>query len=76
MNRLALAFFAVCLTAFPVNAQTIKIVSSLPRTGSANSQSSSIVNGIQLAIEEIGVTVAGYKIAYHHKESRAASAAF
>lgn len=30
----------------------VKIISSLPRTGSANAQTSSIVNGIRLALEE------------------------
>jgi branched-chain amino acid transport system substrate-binding protein len=42
----------------------IKIVSSLPRTGSANAQTGSIVNGIQMAIEEVGGEVAGFKLAY------------
>jgi branched-chain amino acid transport system substrate-binding protein len=42
----------------------IKIVSSLPRTGSANAQSTTIVNGIQMAIDEFGGKVAGYTIAY------------
>lgn len=43
---------------------TIKIVSSLPRTGSANAQTGSIVNGIQMAIEEVGGVVGGFKLAY------------
>jgi branched-chain amino acid transport system substrate-binding protein len=64
MKKLAFAFFAVCLTALAGNAQTIKIVSSLPRTGSANAQTSSMVNGIRLAIEGIGGEVAGFKIVY------------
>ena len=42
----------------------IKIVSSLPRTGSANAQTGSIVNGIQMAIEEVGGEVAGFKLTY------------
>jgi branched-chain amino acid transport system substrate-binding protein len=42
----------------------IKIVSSLPRTGSANAQSTTIVNGIQMAIDEVGGSVAGYTIVY------------
>jgi branched-chain amino acid transport system substrate-binding protein len=43
---------------------TVKIVSSLPRTGSANAQTTTIVNGIKLAIAETGGTVAGFKIVY------------
>lgn len=42
----------------------IKIVSSLPRTGSANAQTGSMVNGIQMALEEVGGEVAGFKLAY------------
>lgn len=43
---------------------TIKIVSSLPRTGSANAQTGSIVNGINMALEEVGAEVAGFKLTY------------
>jgi branched-chain amino acid transport system substrate-binding protein len=42
----------------------IKIVSSLPRTGSANAQSTTLVNGIKLAISEIGGKVGDYTIQY------------
>ncbi len=48
----------------PSDPQTIKIVSSLPRTGSANSQSTSIVNGIKLAIDEVGGMIGDAKIIY------------
>lgn len=41
-----------------------RIVSSLPRTGSANAQTTSMVNGIRMAIEETGGSVAGMKISY------------
>jgi len=44
--------------------QTIKIVSSLPRTGSANAQSTTVVNGIKMAIEEYGGKVGDFKIDY------------
>jgi branched-chain amino acid transport system substrate-binding protein len=44
--------------------KVIKIVSSLPRTGSANSQTSSMVNGIKIAIEEAGGRVGEFTIAY------------
>ena len=43
---------------------TIKIVSSLPRTGSANSQTTTIVNGIRLALQEAGYKAAGMTITY------------
>jgi branched-chain amino acid transport system substrate-binding protein len=43
---------------------TIKIVSSLPRTGSANAQTTTIVNGIKLAIEETGGKVGDFTIDY------------
>ncbi len=41
-----------------------KIVSSLPRTGSANAQTTSIVNGIRMAIEEAGGKAGALAIAY------------
>lgn len=47
-----------------VSAETIKIVSSLPRTGSANAQSTAAVNGIRLAIKEAGAKVGTFDIAY------------
>lgn len=42
----------------------VKIVSSLPRTGSVNSQTTSIVNGIKLAIEETRASLPGFDIRY------------
>jgi branched-chain amino acid transport system substrate-binding protein len=45
-------------------AGVIKIVSSLPRTGSANAQTSTIVNGIKLAIDEVGGKVGNFTITY------------
>jgi hypothetical protein len=39
------------------NPGVIKIVSSLPRTGSARGQTDTIVNGIRMAIEEAGAKV-------------------
>lgn len=42
----------------------IKLVSSLPRTGSANNQTTSMVNGIKMAIEEVGGKVGEFTIAY------------
>jgi branched-chain amino acid transport system substrate-binding protein len=44
--------------------ETIRIVSSLPRTGSANAQTTSMVNGIKMAIDEQGGKIADFKIVY------------
>jgi branched-chain amino acid transport system substrate-binding protein len=44
--------------------ETVTIVSSLPRTGSANAQTNSIVNGIRLAIEEVKGTVGGMTVRF------------
>ncbi len=46
------------------NPAVVKIVSSLPRTGSANAQTTTIVNGIKMAIEEIGGKVGDFTIVY------------
>ena len=45
-------------------AGTIKIVSSMPRTGSAKGQTDTIVNGIRMALDEYGGEVAGLKVEY------------
>ncbi len=50
--------------AAPASAGTLKIISSLPRTGSANAQTNTMVNGIKLAIDEVGGQIDGWKIAY------------
>jgi branched-chain amino acid transport system substrate-binding protein len=44
--------------------ETIRIVSSLPRTGSANAQTTSMVNGIKMAIDELGGKIGNFKIVY------------
>src|SRR6266478_6019626 len=60
-----LAVLAVtCSVAFAANSQVIKIVSSLPRTGSANAQSTTLVNGIKIAIDEVGGKIGDYTLAY------------
>ncbi len=43
---------------------TLTILSSLPRTGSANAQTTTIVNGIKLAIAEVNGQIDGWTIAY------------
>jgi branched-chain amino acid transport system substrate-binding protein len=63
----ALTGAAFLLAAAPVQdsaGKTLKIVSSLPRTGSANAQTTSMVNGIKMAIEERGGAVDGFTIEY------------
>jgi branched-chain amino acid transport system substrate-binding protein len=42
----------------------VKIVSSMPRTGSAKGQTDTIANGIQMAIDDYGGEIAGMKIEY------------
>lgn len=44
--------------------EVVKIVSSLPRTGASNAQTTAVVNGIRMAIDEYGGEVAGFRIAY------------
>jgi branched-chain amino acid transport system substrate-binding protein len=53
-------------------AKTIKIVSSLPRTGSAKAQTNTIVNGIRLAIDEVGGKVGDFTIAYDDMDDASA----
>jgi branched-chain amino acid transport system substrate-binding protein len=48
--------------------QTIRVVSSLPRTGSAEGQTTTIVNGIKMAIEDVGGEVAGFTIEYRDRD--------
>jgi branched-chain amino acid transport system substrate-binding protein len=42
----------------------IKIVSSLPRTGSANAQTTTMVNGIKMAVDEVGGKIGNYTLVY------------
>ena len=42
----------------------VKIISSLPRTGSANAQTTTMVNGIKMAIEETGGKVGNFRLSY------------
>jgi branched-chain amino acid transport system substrate-binding protein len=56
------------------SASVIRIVSSLPRTGSANAQTTTMVNGIRLAISEAGGAVDGYTIDYVDMDDATAQA--
>lgn len=51
----------------------IKIVSSLPRTGSAQGQTDTIVNGIRLAIDDYGGEIAGMTIKHEDKDDATAA---
>lgn len=59
------ASIALCLTsrAF-ADDQIVKIVSSLPRTGSANAQTTTMVNSIRMAIDDVGGKVGAFKVVY------------
>ncbi|MFN0149773.1 MAG: branched-chain amino acid ABC transporter substrate-binding protein [bacterium] len=46
------------------SSNVVKIVSSLPRTGSANAQTTTMVNGIRMAIDESGGKVGEFAIEY------------
>jgi branched-chain amino acid transport system substrate-binding protein len=52
----------------------IKIVSSLPRTGSARAQTDTIVNGIRLALDEAGWRVGDFRIEYADWDDATAAA--
>ncbi|MSR68750.1 MAG: branched-chain amino acid ABC transporter substrate-binding protein [Phycisphaerales bacterium] len=58
------AMTAVTLAQSTETKGTLTIISSLPRTGSANAQTTTIVNGIKLAIAEVNGQVDGWTIAY------------
>ena len=64
VSAISLAAALAGAAAVPQQGKTLKIVSSLPRTGSANAQTTSMVNGIRMAIEERGGQVDGFAIAY------------
>ena len=62
MRTLLVSLLAVA--GFAAEPASLTIVSSLPRTGSANAQTSTIVNGIKLAIEQAGGKVGTTAITY------------
>ena len=53
-----------CSVAQAADSPVIKIISSLPRTGSATAQAQTMVNGIRMAIEEAGGRVGDFTIKY------------
>jgi branched-chain amino acid transport system substrate-binding protein len=62
--RITLTLLAMQLMVSLADAETITIVSSLPRTGSINAQTTSMVNGIKLAIQEVNSKVGAFTIDY------------
>ena len=52
----------------------VKIVSSLPRTGSAKAQTDTIVNGIRIAIEEAGGKCGDFEVVYADWDDATAAA--
>lgn len=78
MMRTFLLPFLLAGAAALSGSEVVKIVSSLPLTGSANAQCSSMVNGIRMAIAEAGekVTIAGstYTLAYESWDDATAQA--
>jgi branched-chain amino acid transport system substrate-binding protein len=56
------------------DADVIKVVSSLPRTGSARGQTDTIVNGIVMALEEAGFKSGKFTIKYEDLDDATAAA--
>jgi len=65
---------AVAAGCRPADPNVVRIVSSLPRTGSAKQQSDTIVNGIRMAIEEAGGRVGPFRIDYLDLDDSTAAA--
>jgi len=66
--------FAGCSASKTGDPGVIKIVSSMPRTGSAKAQTDTIVNGIRLALEEVDNRVGDFKIVYADLDDATAAA--
>jgi len=65
MLRLLSLIFSMLLIGVQVQAEnTVKLVSSLPRTGSANAQTTTMVNAIRLALEEANYQAGPFKLVY------------
>lgn len=74
MKRFALLALALAFSSTLFAEETIKVVSCLPRTGSAKAQTDTIVNGIQMALEEAGWKAGSFKIAYEDWDDATAAA--
>jgi branched-chain amino acid transport system substrate-binding protein len=73
MGALAVPFSAGCSGCNKRDPNTIVIVSSLPRTGSAKGQTDTMVNGIKMAIDEFGGKVGDFPILLQDKDDAEAS---
>src|SRR5438093_13441693 len=72
---MALAAATCAPTAAPSGqSATIKIVSSLPRTGSSKGQTDTIVNGIKMALEEAGNKAGNFSLTYEDMDDATAAA--
>ena len=58
----------------PADPDLVRIVSSLPRTGSAKQQSDTLVRGIRMAIEEAGGRVGRFRVEYLDLDDSTAAA--
>jgi branched-chain amino acid transport system substrate-binding protein len=56
------------------SSDTVVIVSSLPRTGSAKAQTDTIVNGIKMAIDEAGGKAGPFTVEYRDWDDATAAA--
>jgi branched-chain amino acid transport system substrate-binding protein len=65
---------AACAACRPADPGLVKIVSSLPRTGSAKQQSDTIVRGIRMAIDEAGGKVGPFRVEYLDLDDSTAAA--
>jgi branched-chain amino acid transport system substrate-binding protein len=73
MGTLAVPFATGCSGCNKRDPNTIVILSSLPRTGSAKGQTDTMVNGIQMAIDEYGGRVGDFPIVFLDKDDAEAS---
>jgi branched-chain amino acid transport system substrate-binding protein len=73
-NRALLLLLASCVACRPADPNLVKIVSSLPRTGSAKQQTDTIVGGIRMAIEEAGGRAGPFRVEYLDLDDSTAAA--
>jgi branched-chain amino acid transport system substrate-binding protein len=78
MRRFVVACYAfaaaICFSfSLAQGAETIKIVSSLPRTGSAQQQTDTMVNGVKMALEEAGYKAGNFKIEFEDMDDATAA---
>jgi len=77
MSRVVLVgAILVCLAVGcrPADPDVVRIVSSLPRTGSAKQQSDTIVRGIRMAFDEVGWRVGPFRVEYLDLDDSTAAA--